>query len=93
MIELQNINSFLDSIEREIEEARDKIIMDNQTIFEAHVKKLLKKGDRLFVANGTAFLKREKRDNTNDESLEKITESICKGVWEICFDYPYKTEV
>jgi len=89
----QNLTSFLDSMEKRIEEAREGIIKDSQRVFEYYVKSLLKEGDTLFVANGTSLLKRGKVDSTEDDNLREITEEVNRGAWEIGFDFPYKTEV
>lgn len=84
---------FLDNIKKQIETATERIIQENQSDFEELVISLLKKGDRLFVANGTALLERGDRDNTSDDDLDEITKFICEGVWNIGFDFQYKTEI
>ena len=84
---------FLDNIKKQIEVSTQKIIQENQSDFEALAISLLKKGDRLFVANGTALLERGDSDNTSDDNLEEITQFICEAVWNIGFDFQYKTEI
>lgn len=82
---------FIDNIKKQIEVATENIIQENQSDFEDLVISLLKKGDKLFVANGTALLERGDNDNTSDDNLEEIAQFICEGVWNIGFDFQYKT--
>lgn len=88
-----DISVFLDGIERQIQEAREKIIKENQELFVSLVMSKLKKGDVLFVANGTSLLNRQGKDNTNSEPLKRVCDTINRGVWEIGFDFEYKTRI
>lgn len=90
---MNELDIFLNEIEDQIALSREKIIRDNQKRFEELVKNILRKGDKLFVANGTVYLKRGKQDNTMSDSLERATLPIRKGVYEIGFDFDYKTEI
>ena len=90
-----DINTFLDNISRQIEDARDKIIKDNQQKFESLVLSTLKKGDVLYVANGTSSLIRGNQASyglgPTPEKLQKICDPIDRGCWDIGFDFEYKT--
>lgn len=90
-----DINTFLDDISRQIEDATSKIIKDNQGKFESLVLSNLKKGDILYVANGTSCLLRGKQASYDlgptPEKLQKICDPINRGCWDVGFDFEHKT--
>ena len=90
-----DINTFLDDISRQIEDATSKIIKDNQEKFKSLVLSNLKKGDILYVANGTSCLVRGKQASYDQghtpEKLQKICAPIDRGCWDIGFYFEYKT--
>ena len=90
-----NIDTFLDDISRQIEDATSKIIKDNQDKFKSLVLSNLKKGDVLYVANGTSSLIRGNQASyglgPTPEKLQKICAPIDRGCWDIGFYFEYKT--
>ena len=73
---LSDIESQISDIESQFALSRENLMRDNQKRFEKLVKKSLRKGDKLYVANGTALLERGKRDSGTYDHLERITGAI-----------------